>query len=333
MTMRSVWAGALVGGLTLAAPAQVADREKIIDISELREAMSKAAEPMARRIESTTLKDRFVRVATLLQAEEVDKHALLESLRELQTEIATFTGGWSEVEEPLWQGQEQIGRTIDRVRMLLARSATQEPSAEAEAMLGAYDRRLGDLAAAIKAEPDEVRKRRLKNLFLNTLSLRKLVEVYGRIDFRPASQSMLGQLVKALMHLEDQLTSATFQVERARIVLGQTAEFINGYTAIVGDLVEAEELARMLADMQSAGSGMGALTSDLGSLTTDVEEFSTLMESFMVRIAAQIETEAQKLSVSFKPLHLEGVNIDNEIDRYFAISNHAPLAARRAGGQ
>ena len=327
MTMRSICAGLVLGGLALgltpAALAQVTDREKIIDIRELREAMKKAAEPMARRIEATTLKDRFSGVAELLQSEEPDKQALLEALRALRNEIMRFTDGWSEVEEPLWQGQESIGRTIDRVRMLLARSATQEPSEEAEALLGTYDRRLGDLARAIKAEPDPVRRRRLKSLFANTLSLRKLVDIYGRIDFRPASQTMLGQLVKALMHLEDQLTTATFQVERARIVLGQTSEFINGYVAIVEDLVEAEELARMLADMQSHGSGMGALSADLTSLTSDVEEFTGLMELFMVRIAAQIEAEAQKLAGSFKPRELQGVDIDAEIDRYFAISGGA----------
>jgi hypothetical protein len=330
MTSRSAWVGLVAVGLVLGPPAvsQVADREKIIDITELREAMKKAAEPMARRIESTTLKDRFTTVAELLQSEEPDKQALLDALRALRNEINTFTDGWSEVEEPLWLGQESIGRTIDRVRLLLARSATEEPSAEAEALLSTYDRRLSDLAAAIKREPDEVRKRRLKSLFANTLSLRKLVDVYGRIDFRPASQTMLGQLVKALMHLEDQLTTATFQVERARIVLGQTGEFISGYVAIVEDLVEAEELARMLADMQSHGAGMGALSSDLTSLTSDVESFTQLMESFMVRIAAQIESEAQKLAGTFKPMELEGVDIDAEIERYFALTAPKPAGTQ-----
>ena len=45
---------------------QVADRERIINVDELREAMTKAAEPMARRIRSTTLDERFVSVAEAL---------------------------------------------------------------------------------------------------------------------------------------------------------------------------------------------------------------------------------------------------------------------------
>ena len=80
----------------------------------------------------------------------------------------------------------------------------------------------------------------------------------------------------------------------------------------------------MLADMQSHGSGMGALSSDLTTLTSDVEQFTGLMESFMVRIAAQIEAEAQKLAGTFKPVELEGIDIDAEIDRYFALNAPKP---------
>ena len=308
----TVLAGALAIPGSLAT-AQVADREKIIDVRELRAAMARAAEPMAERIRSTALKDHFARVAHYLQQPQVSEAELLYALRGLQDEIDTFTQGWSEVEEPLWEGQEMIGRTIDRVRVMLAKGATEEPSAD--------DRRLTDLARAIKTETDETRKKRLKSLFANTLSLRKLVDVYGRIDLRPASQGMLGQLVKALMHLEDQLTTATFQVERARIVLGQTGDFVGGYIGIVEDLVEAEALAEMLAEMQSAGTGVGAIVTDLSGLAQDVERFTTLMESFMSRIAAKIEIEAAKIAGNFDAEDLATIDIDAEIERYFATSD------------
>ena len=316
----TVLAGALAIPGSLAT-AQVADREKIIDVRELREAMARAAEPMAERIRSTGLKDHFARVAHYLQQPQVNEAELLAALRGLQNEIDTFTQGWSEVEEPLWEGQEMIGRTINRVRVMLAKGATEEPSAESEAMLANYDRRLTDLARAIKTETDETRKKRLKSLFANTLSLRKLVDVYGRIDLRQASQGMLGQLVKALMHLEDQLTTATFQVERARIVLGQTGDFVGGYIGIVEDLVEAEALAEMLAEMQSAGTGVGAIVTDLSGLTQDVQQFTTLMESFMSRIAAKIEVEAAKIAGNFEAEDLATIDIDAEIERYFATSD------------
>ncbi len=318
---------AVLAGLVLSAPAlgQVADREKIIDIAELREAMAKAAAPMAERIRSTTLKERFTRVAEVLRQPDVDETQLLEALKALQAEIDSFTQGWSEVEEPLWQGQESIGKAIDRIRLLLAKGATEQPSAESEKMLVNYDTRLGELAKAIQAEPDEVRKRRLKSLFANTLSLRKLVEVYGRIDLKPASQNMMAQLVKALMHLEDQLTTATFQVERARIVLGQTAEFINGYGTIVEDLVEAEALARMLGEMQETGVGVGAVVAEMAALTQDVEQFTSLMESFMGKIAAQIEAEATKIAGRFEAQAFEPLDVDAEIERYL---NFTPPPAK-----
>ncbi len=312
----------LVGAVAVtgsAAWAQVADREKIINVSELREAMAKAAAPMAERIRSTALKERFTRVAELLQTEDVDEQQLLEALRLLRSEIDSFTDAWSEVEDPLWKGQESIGKTIDRVRLMLARGATEEPTDETQPLLDNYDRRLTDLARAIKAEEDEVRQQRLKRLFSNTLALRRLVEVYGRIDLRPASQALFAQLVKALMRLEDQLTTATFHVERARIVLGQTNDFVGGYIVILEDLVEAEDLAHMLAEMQSVGTGIGGMVLDLSTLTDDVEQFTALMESFMGRIAAKIEVEADKIARNFeRPERLPEVDIDVEIERYFA---------------
>jgi hypothetical protein len=73
---------------------------------------------------------------------------------------------------------------------------------------------------------------------------------------------------------------------------------------------------------------MGALSSDLTSLTSDVESFTQLMESFMVRIAAQIESEAQKLAGTFKPMELEGVDIDAEIERYFALTAPKPAGTQ-----
>lgn len=298
---------------------QVADRERIINVDELREAMTKAAEPMARRIRSTTLDERFLSVAEALAQDDVDEERLLEALALLKQEISTFTQGWSELEDPLWKGQEQIGKTIDRVRMMLARGAGKQPSAESEALLANYDRRLSHLAREIRAESDPLRQQRLKSLFSNTLALRKLVEVYSRIDLRPASQVMLAQLVRALMRLEDQLTAATFQIERARIVLDQTGEFVGAYIAILEDLVEAEALAHMLADMQSTGLGIGAVVTNLAGLSKDVDQFTVLMESFMTRIGAKIEAEAGEIAGNFEDAPgLAGVDLEAEIDRYYA---------------
>jgi hypothetical protein len=317
-----VWVAAAGPLLASGASAQVADREKIIDITELREAMQKAAAPMAERIRSTTLKERFERVVAVLQQPDVQESELLEALQALRGEIDAFTTGWSEVEDPLWEGQESIGRTIDRIRAMLAKGTAEEPSGEVAEKVAGYDTRLTDLARAIQGEQDDVRKRRLKTLFANTLSLRKLVEMHGRFDLRPTSQGMLGQLVKALMHLEDQLTTATFQVERARIVLGQTGEFITGYIAIVEDLVQAEALARMLAEMQETGTGVGAVVAEMGLLTQDVEQFASLMEGFMSRIAFQIEAEAIKIAGNFEAQNFQSLDVDAEIQRYLNFPNN-----------
>lgn len=313
-------AAALAVACAGAAQAQpVADRDKIIDIAELRETMARAAAPMAERMKQTTLKDRFARVAELLQQQNVDETELLTALRSLKGEIDTFTGGWSEVEEPLWQGQDHIGKTIDRVRMFLAKGASKEPSPENVKQIQNYESRLTELAKAIQAEPDEVRQRRLKTLFANTLSLKKLVETYSRIDLQPASQTMLSQLVKALMYLEDQLTTATFQVERARIVLGQTGDFVGGYIGIVEDLVQAKALAEMLGEMQANGTGVGGVMADLGTLTGDVSTFTQLMEGFMTKIASQIEAEATRLAGNFEAAEeATPLDIDAEIERYLS---------------
>jgi len=173
---------------------QTADRERIIDVSQLTEAMHRATEPIGQRLRASRLKEQFEAVNELLEQPEIDKRELIDALNSLRGEIGAFTDDWDQVAAPLWEGQEAIGKTIDRVRSLLARGEIGRPSEKTEALLQNYDKRLRSLAKAIEQETDEVRKERLKIVFANVLGLRDLTEKAGSVNLGPAREAVRASL-------------------------------------------------------------------------------------------------------------------------------------------
>ena len=147
------------------------DRERIIDVEKLTASLNAATSPISKRIKQSKLSKKFDRVNILLLDEEIDKELLLEALDSLKEEMVAFTQNWSELTDPLWQGQEAIGQTIDKVRGMLARSATGEPTEKVKALLMNYDTRLANLATSLKKEKNEERKGRLKLVFANRVNV------------------------------------------------------------------------------------------------------------------------------------------------------------------
>lgn len=308
----------LGAGVPAAFAARTADQEKIIDVGKLTEAMEKATAPIGQRMQKTDLTARFEAVNRLLEEDGADKKQLVQALKDLQTEIDSFTDDWDSVVSPLWEGQEAISDTVSRVRGLLARGRGAQPSSKTKAVLDNYDRRLSSLATAIKEEQDPTRQQRLKTVFANVLALRKLVEHGSSINLGPASEAVYAKMIRALTGLEAQLTQATFQVEKARVVLVCQSEFIQEYVAIMEGLIEAEELATMLSDMQGAGTGVGGLAMDVSDLTKQVEQFSAMMDGFADKLAESIEASTDKMAEemdTFDP----GVDVDEEIEKYATV--------------
>lgn len=305
------------------------DREKIIDVQSLTEAMQKATEPVAHRMKTSKLKERFAEVKTLLEAKEVDKEKLLESLKALKAEMDSFTDDWETVVKPLWDGQEALAKTIDKVRAVMASGEGGAQSAKTKALLENYDTRLQSLARAIQTETDPKRKERLRTIFANVLSLRKLVESVGRVNLGPATEALQIKIVQALSGLQDQLTMATFEVEKVRVILVSESEFVGNYVDILDGMVSAEKLAKALGDMKTAGTGVGALTLDVGELKTQAEDFASMMNGFASKLADSIETETAKVAerVEDSP-ELKNVDIDAEIRRY-AEQQQPKTASRR----
>jgi len=257
--------------------------------------------------------ERFDAVNQLLQEKDMDKELLLNALQDLQNEMTGFTKSWSEVTEPLWQGQEVIGKTIEKVRTLLASSGTGEPTEKIKASLKNYDKRLSELATSLKKEQDEERRSRLKLVFANVLALRQLTEQAGMIDLGPAQQTVYVKIIESLSNLELALTNSTFQIEKVRILLEGQADFVGTYVDILGGLIESEKLAKVLGEMNSAGEGLGVLTGDLGTLNTRLEQFNKNMTMLAERLAINID--AQTAHVVHVP-ELDDEELEKMIEQY-----------------
>jgi hypothetical protein len=272
------------------------DSERIINVEELKAALNEATSPISKRIKESQLIEKFDAVNNLLQQKDADKKLLLNALEDLQDEMVQFGERWSELTDPLWRGQDAIAGTIEKVTLLLARSGTGEPSEKVKDSLKNYDKRLSSLASAIKGEKNEERKRRLKMVFANVLSLKALTERAGTIDLGPAQQAVYVQIIESLSNLEMALTNSTFQVERVRIVLASQADFVGTYTDILAGLIESEELAKVFADMNSAGNGIGLLAGDLGVLNGKLEGFTTHMNALAERLSLNIDAQASNMA-------------------------------------
>jgi hypothetical protein len=289
------------------------DSEQIIDVEKLKASLNEATSPISKRIKQSKLAEKFESVNILLQEKEIDKEMLSQALDDLKDEMYSFTQNWSELTEPLWKGQEVIGETIDKVRVMLAKTTSGEPSEKVKTLLQNYDKRLSGLAMTIKNEKDEERKKRLKLVFANVFSLRQLTERAGLIDLGPAQQAVYVKIIESLSNLEVALTNSTFQVERTRIILAGQAEFIGNYVDILRGLIESEKLAKMLSNMNTAGDGIGVLAGDLGSLNSKIKEFTGHMNALAERLSISIDAQTSPM------VHVpdfEEQDIDKMIEQY-----------------
>ncbi len=315
---------------SVSAAADTTDREKIIDVAELTKAIHEATEPVFSRMRSNDLNQRFEQVQQLLAAEQVDKEQLVQSLRELRREITEFTADWDSITAPLWEGQEALGETIDKVRGLLA--AGQDGSADPKRakLLKGYDKRLELLARQIEAEQDPVRRKRLKSVFANILTLRTLAERLGGINLGPASEALQVRIVQALSSLQDQLTQATFEVEKVRVVLDCESQFISNYIDVVEGMIEAEQLAKILGQMQTEGSSFEGVNIDISQLQDSAGQFAQTMNDFAGRLAESIETETTRFADDLASrADMDDADVEAAIRRYAGTD----LAASNVAGQ
>jgi len=293
------------------------DKEKIIDVASLTTAMQKATEPVVNRMKSSKLSQRFNDVKQLLKQDKVDKESLQAALGALQSEINTFTADWESVTKPLWEGQEALSKTIDKVRGLLAGAKGGKSNKKTAAIIVNYDKRLRSLARAVQAEKDPRRKERLKAIFGNVLGLRRLTEKLGGINLAPATEALYVRIVQALSGLQDQLTLATFEVEKVRIVLTSESEFVSSYAEVLQGMMEAEKLAKVLGSMKTDGTDIAGLSINVGQLQSSAEEFAEMMNGFAGKLADSIETETAGIADEMQARSpLNDKEIDEAIIQY-----------------
>ncbi len=298
------------------------DREKIIDVAALAEAMQKATEPVSERIRSSKLEERFALVKSLLERDNFDKQELLNALYDLNDEMDAFVSEWDEVTTPLWDAQDTIAETIDKVRAMMAGGYDVEEGEKSKAILRGYEKRLNTLARQTANERDPVRKARLKKVYANVLSLRNLTERVTSLNLSPAAEAVQVKIIRALGGLQEQLTMATFEVERVRVVLTGLSDFVSNYSGILSGLVEAEQLAQFWAEWNGSATGLGTVFGDVDSLITTTEEFVSMMDSVASELADSIENETARMAVNTdSPHNIDEAAVDADIAKRMGLND------------
>ncbi len=307
-----------VAAIMLSAPiagAQQADREQFIDIEKLNQVITDATRSIAEPLRETRLSERFAEVNGLLQSEQVDKRALMAALEALSTELSEFVDRLDS--SPLFDAEEQVGHTIDRVRMLMATGPTGTPKAKMKQAVVQHEKQLQQLVSAIDDESDPRRRRRLKIMFAHHLRLKRLKAQLGTIDLSDARMRIFAKTAEALDGLSTQLISAAFRTEEARTILAQQSEFLSTYVEILNGVVGAEEIARVLNGLGDAGTQLGPVIAELALIAEQAAEFGERMDAVALSLSDQIELVGDNIAVqvdqSNMPLELD---IEREMAHY-----------------
>ena len=72
-------------------------------------------------------------------------------------------------------------------------------------------------------------------------------------------------------------------------------------------------LAKMLAEMKTAGQDIGHLMGDLGSMNKEVETFRTTMQGLMEKLAGSIEAETAKMTEAASPSTQDEASIEEKL--------------------
>ncbi len=307
----------VIAGLILvpAAAAQQADREHFIDIDKLNQAITRATEALAHPLQETRLSHRFAKVNTLLQAEDLDKEALIGSLERLSTELERFVDRLDT--SPIFEAEMEVGKTIDRIRMVMAAGPAGKPRQRISRQVVEHERQLRELVTAIDAEPDPRREKRLKMVFSHHLRLKKLKEQMGKVDLTDARMLVFARTAEVLDGLSTQLISAAFRAEEARSILSEQSVFLATYIEIINGVVGAQEIARVLSGLGGTGSQLSLVISELTIVATQAAQFSQQMDALTLRLSDEIDVMGSSLNTQIEASHKEmDLDIDKEMDRY-----------------
>ncbi len=298
-----------------AARAQQADREQFIDIEKLNQVITDATRSLAEPLRETMLSERFAEVNALLASDEVDKRALVGALQGLSTELSQFVAKLDSA--ALFDAEMQVGKTIDRVRMLMATGPGGKPQSEKAGEIAEHERQLAQLVNAIDQEPDPRRKKRLKIMFAHHLRLKRLKAQMGTIDLSDARMRVFAKTAEALDGLSTQLISAAFRTEEARTILAQQSEFLSTYVEILNGVVGAEEIARVLNGLGDAGSQLGPVIAELALIAEQAADFGERMDAVALSLSDQIELVGDNIAVQVDQSGVSlGMDIDRELARY-----------------
>ena len=297
------------------AVAQQADREQFIDIERLNQVITDATRSLAEPLRETRLSERFAEVNLLLQSEQVDKRALMGALQGLSTELSEFVARLDST--PLFDAEEQVGRTIDRVRMLMATGPAGKPQTQMKQQIAEHEKQLAQLVRAIDDEPDPRRRQRLKIVFAHHLRLKRLKAQMGTIDLSDARMRIFAKTAEALDGLSTQLISAAFRTEEARTILAQQSEFLGTYVEILNGVVGAEEIARVLSGLGDAGTQLAPVIAELALIAEQAAEFGERMDMVALSLSDQIELVGDNIAmqVDQSPLALD-LDVEREMARY-----------------
>lgn len=299
---------------------------RAVDVRELIRIVDDATVAVAEPLVRSRLSERFEEVSQELRRGRIDKRRLRSAMSRLESELGRFIDDLDSM--PLFDAQDAIGQSIDRVRMLIATGPSGTTNEEMMQQVQRHEDQLRQLVAAIDREADEGRKERLKIMFAHHLRLKRLKESMATVDMNNTQMRVFAKTVQALDMLSTQLVSAGFKVEEARAILAQQRDFINSYLAVVDGLIEAEELSALLRGLGGTGDKLRPMIGDLAGLAQQAADFSVLMNEVGDQLIFEIDDTADQLTADLDETRAGlNLNIEAEMARY----RNPPQSGNRSG--
>lgn len=228
------------------------DTDWHVDLARISASIESAYGPLTKRLAASKLDGRMEAVETALSAFEADPDSagarkLAAALGEVESEISALVSDWNSMTAPIFQGREEIGLNIERIRKTLARSKGA-PEGEAKHLRDADEARLTQIADAIRATECPERRQRLRDFFAHAYRVKQIrARLTSGTPLSTANFHVLEGILDSLGRLDKDLEDMAFRLETGRIVLMQYGELFGQCRQMLEGLATAAEFQKDIA--------------------------------------------------------------------------------------
>ena len=295
------------------APAQVFDRELILDAAQLSQLYRRAITPLKKQLQESALEERYQTLSRTLSGKQVDGKAVLHALGALRAELDEFYAGLPRARQRIWEGSHALGSRIGDFRGLLAKALDRrDRSAHAsQAEPPRLLRKLADEILAMKPGPNRrALEDRFEALSLLHERMQNFVPEVGASD-----QVVLENVLQFLRNLRRNLETAAIRTNEITLSVKRQRVLLLKFEALIKNLEATEELTKTIDQISAASApSFGKLAEHMGEITSGLLQYTD-------RMSRKAEEATSRLAVD-RPKGKKQMTPDELARRIRAASSH-----------